>query len=568
MKRKIYFNIASLSILVALVVTIFMLFTFYNFHVENEIKSLRDYGNIMSELLDPLEEIRGNDLNGNMDPNIRLTIIDLEGNVLFDNIGNPKAMENHLDRIEVKEAMEFGQGEAVRNSATLDKNTYYYATLLSNNSILRISRQGTTILSHFKKILPFIFIIIFIILFLSLITSYILTKNIINPVENVVRNMERLLENKELEDIIVYEEIMPFINKVKNQEKEIKYNIKSLEEKAILMDAITSNMEEGIILIDESKKILSINHSGIKLLQKNKDYSYLGNDFIKLSRNLELHEILDESIDTKTSQEIMLNIDNKYLNIYVNPVLSDDILIGLVILLVDFTKKHKLDLMRREFSANVSHELKTPLTSINGYAEMIENEMVKDEDIKRFASTIRKEGVRLLSLIDSIIKLSKIEEEEYEKDFSKIDLYEIGHNVIESLEFIGMENNIKLRLYGENTFINGNRNMIEEMIYNLVDNAIKYTPSGGTVDLYIKNENDFSIIKVIDTGVGISMSQQSRIFERFYTVDKSRSGKSKSTGLGLSIVKHIVEHHHGNIQISSELNKGTEITIKIKNKLL
>lgn len=565
MKRKIYFNIATLSAVVAIVVTTFLLFAFYNFHVKNETRALRDYGNIMSDILDPLDDITADSLKRNTNPNIRLTIIDLDGNVLFDNMVDSQTMENHLDRAEVRDALEFGEGEAVRNSTTLDESTYYYAVLLSNNSILRISRQGATIFSHFTNILPFIFLIVFLILLLSLFTSSILTKKILKPVENVVENMERFVDNKEADEFIIYEEIMPFINKVKNQERQIKYNIKTLEEKAVLMDVITSNMEEGLILIDENKKILSTNDSGIKLLQGDESSQYHGDDFIKLSRNIKLHEALDKSITNKFSEELILDQGERYLNIYINPVLNNSNLVGLVILVVDFTKKHKLDLMRREFSANVSHELKTPLTSINGYAEMIENGMAKDEDIKKFAFTIKTEGERLLNIIDSIIKLSKIEEEEYSKDFKIIDIYNIGKSTMGNLSFIAKEKNIELNLYGKTTFINGNKSMVEEMIYNLLDNGIKYTSSGGSVDLDITSQDGWAIIKVTDTGIGISDSQQSRIFERFYTVDKSRSKKIQSIGLGLSIVKHIVEHHHGKIKLVSEINKGTEVIIKIKH---
>lgn len=567
MKRKIYFNIATLSALVAMLVTGFLLLTFYNFHIENEIKTLKDYGNIMSDILDPLDDITADSLKRNTDPNIRLTIIDLDGNVLFDNMADIQTMENHLDRAEVKDALEFGEGEAVRNSATLDENAYYYAVLLSSNSILRISRQGATIFSHFKKILPLIFGIVFIILLLSLLTSSILTKKILEPVENIVINIEKLADKKELDKFIIYDEIMPFIKKVETQEKQIRYNAKTLEEKAALMDVITSSMEEGLILLDENKKIVSANDSGIKLLQGDDNLNYYGDDFIKLCRSIKLYESLDKSIDTNSSEELLLSLEGEYLNIYINPVLSNDKLIGLVVIVVDVTNKYKLDLMRREFSANVSHELKTPLTSINGYAEIIENGMAKDEDIKKFASTIRKEGARLLSLIDSIIKLSRIEEEEYNKDFNIIDIYDIGKNTIENLNFIAVKKDINLNLYGKSTFINGNKDMIAELIYNLLDNGIKYTPSGGNVNLEIGSKDGWAIIKVIDTGIGITEQHQNRIFERFYTVDKSRTKKNQSTGLGLSIVKHIVEQHKGKIKLVSEINKGTEVIIKIKNGL-
>ncbi|MDY0235870.1 MAG: ATP-binding protein [Gudongella sp.] len=563
MKRKIYFNIAILSSLVAIVVTVFLLFTFYNFHVKNEIKALKDYGNIMVDILDPLDITTLDSLKKNIDPNIRITIIDLDGQVSFDNMADSQTMENHLDRAEVKDALQYGEGEAIRNSATLDKNTYYYAVMLSNNSILRISRQSANIISQFKNILPIIFLIVLLILLLSFLTSSILTKKIIEPVENVVKNLERFVDNKELDEVVIYDEIMPFVKKVEKQNEQIRFNIKTLEEKAALMDVITSSMEEGLILIDKDKKILSANDSGIKLFQGNDKVSYYGNDFITLSRSMKLYKALEKSIANNSREELILNRGEKYLNIYINPVLSDTSLVGLVILVVDFTKKHKLDLMRREFSANVSHELKTPLTSINGYAEMIESGMAKDADIKSFASTIRTEGSRLLNLIDSIIKLSKIEEEEFNTDFNIIDLYSIGESIVNNLSFIAEEKNIDLNINGKATYINGNKNMIEELIYNLLDNGIKYTPSGGKVDLSITNQDGWAIIKVVDTGIGIPPSEQNRIFERFYTVDKSRTKKNQSTGLGLSIVKHIVENHGGMIELRSEINTGTEITIKI-----
>lgn len=568
MKRKIYFNIAALSTLVALVVTAFLLIAFYNFHVTSEIKALKDYGNIMSDIVSPLEDITGDSLLKNPNPDIRLTIIDKNGNVLFDNMADPQTMENHLDRLEVKNALEFGEGEAVRNSETLDENTYYYAVLLSNNSILRISRQGTNIFSQFSDILPIIFAIVLVILVLSFFTSSILTKKIIKPVDNVVKNMGELAAITKSDEFVVYEEIMPFIKKVETQEEQIRQNIKSLEEKAALMDVITSSMEEGLILIDKNKKILSVNNSGIKLLSGDDKVSYYNKDFISLSRRRKLYDVLEKSIENESSEEIVLEEEDKYLNIYVNPVLNNTTLVGLVILVVDFTTKHKLDLMRREFSANVSHELKTPLTSINGYAEMIENGMAKGEDIKKFASIIKTEGSRLLDLIDSIIKLSKIDEEEYNKDFNLIDVYDLGKNIMDNLRIIAEEKNIELKLQGKSTFIKGNKSMIEEMISNLLDNGIKYTPSGGSIDLEITSQDGYAMVKVKDTGIGIPGSQQSRIFERFYTVDKSRSKKIQSAGLGLSIVKNIVEHHHGKIKLSSEINKGTEIIINIKEEVI
>lgn len=564
MKRKIYFNITILSTLVTLLVTMFLLLTFYNFHVKSEIKSLRDYGKVMANLIEPLDDKMILTLKKSIDPNIRLTIINQDGDVLFDNVADSQTMENHIDRIEVENAIIYGEGEAIRNSPTLNQDTYYFAILLPNNTILRISRQVTNVFYHFLNILPLVFFIVFLILFLSFYTSSILTKKILEPVENVIENLDSLLYHRDLEDIAIYDEIMPFINKVKSQEKEIKYSITKLEEKAALMDVINSSMEEGLILLDDNKKILSVNQSAIKLLQADDKYSYYGNDFLKLSRNLKLHNILNQSICTNSREELLLNQGEKYLNFIINPALVNSQLVGLVIFVVDATQKYRIDQMRREFSANVSHELKTPLTSINGYAEMIENGMAKDEDIKKFAATIRDEGSRLLKLISTIIKLSKIEEDKVHSDLNPIDLYLIGANTIDRLTYIATEKNINLHLDGESTFIKGNNDMMAELFYNLLENGIKYTPSGGSVTLEIKSHEGWANITVTDTGIGIPDSEQSRVFERFYTVDKGRSRKTQSTGLGLSIAMHIVEYHQGQITLMSEIGKGTKIFVKIR----
>lgn len=564
MKKRIYLNIVTIATLVAILVTSLLLVTFYNFHKKNEIRALKDYGDIMSDLLMPLNEFSIDTLEKNINPNIRLTLIDLDGVVRLDNMADSETMENHLNRPEVKDAIAYGEGEAIRRSSTLNEDTYYYARLLSDDFVLRISRHSSNIFSQFKDILPIVFLMVFIILLLSFFASSILTKKILKPLDKVVKNIEAFKEVSTLDEELIYDEIMPFIKKVENQKEEIRYNLESLEEKAALMEVVTSSMEEGLIFIDKNKKILSSNDSAIRLLQGNEKEAYFGDDFIKLSRNIKLYEALEQSIETASSKELLLNLENKYLNIYINPVLNHNKLIGLVVLVLDVTKKHKLDLMRREFSANVSHELKTPLTSINGYAEMIENGMAKDGDVKKFAATIKNEGSRLLNLIDGIIRLSEIEENDDKGGFESMDIYSLGKNTVDHLSYLASEKNIDVTIKGKSTFIEGNKNMIQELIYNLLDNSIKYTMSGGKIDLDIGSDGNIAYIKVKDTGIGIAKDHQSRIFERFYIVDTSRSKNASSTGLGLSIVKHVVEHHHGDIKLKSEIDEGTEITINIK----
>ncbi len=563
MKRKIYSNIALLSALVSILVAVFLLITFYNFHLDSEIKALRDYGNIISALVADTDEITGEALKEDINTNIRITIIDLEGAVLFDNIGEPQKMENHLNRPEVIDALELGEGEAIRKSSTLDKDSYYYASLLSNDSILRISRQGDSIYSHFMDIVPSIFLIISVILVLSFLSSSLLARKILQPVEKAAKNIEGQSDN--LESLKIYDEMMPFIKKLQNQEEEIKDNVELLEERATLLSVISSSMEEGLILLDRDKKILSTNTSSIKLLEGDEELSYLGADFLKLSRNIKLYEALEKSITRKSSEELIIQHESEYTNIYINPVLTEDRLLGLVIILVDYTKKHESDRVRREFTANVSHELKTPLTSINGYAELIESGIAKEEDIKKFAGTIKKEGLRLLNLIDSIIKLSKLEEGEVANSFTSLDLYKIADSVKEKLEILAEKKSIDLKLEGKSSLIKANETMMEELIYNLIDNAIKYSNPSTSIDINIGEHDGWAFIKVRDRGIGMSEEDQERVFERFYTADKSRSKKQDSSGLGLSIVKHIVEKHQGRIELTSNLGEGTEIVVRFKS---
>ena len=561
MKRKIFLNISLVASIAVISASILLVLIFYNFHLSREKSSLKDYAHMMANSLEILESKNIDKLISTENPNLRTTIVNENGEVVFDSAVNPNTMENHLNRIEIKTALKDGSGESIRYSTTLDKDTYYYAILLSNNWVLRVSRQTDNILSVFMKILPSIFFIVPLILILSFLISSLLTKNILKPVENTTSNMEKIITGEKFDEVEIYDELIPFIRTVSKQSEEIKLNIKTLKEKADIMDTITSNMKEGLILVDENKNILSANISGINLFNGNEDNSYYGNNFIQLCRNIEINEALENVINHKKEIDLIIESNEKYLNVFLNPVISNNSILGAVILVVDSTERHKTDLIRREFSANVSHELMTPLTSINGYAEMIESGMAKGEDIVKFASIIRKEGARLLDLIDSIIRLSKLEETEKNKDLLPIDIYNIASTIRESLITGAKDKNIDLQVHGQKTIINGNKIMIEELLFNLIENSIKYTNPGGKVEVTIGKDENHSYIKVSDTGIGIPKESQDRIFERFYIVDKSRSKKTQSTGLGLSIVKHIVEYHDGSIELISQEDKGTTVTV-------
>lgn len=563
MKRKVYRSLTIISIISIVLVTSFLVLIFYNFHMERTKSFIKDYAHTVGNYLETSNLLLSENMIYN-NTTIRATLIDSSGNILFDTYKDPVEMENHINRPEVQKALENGSGDSIRHSTTLEKDTYYYAILLSNNNILRLAQETDSMLSVFLKILPGVLLVLFLILFISAFISSFLGSKILTPINDIGENMENLLIKNELDTLDIYDELLPFIKTLVKQSEKINLQLKDIKERAHIMETIMSNMNEGLILVDNNKYILSINQSAMNLLNSSKDISYISKSFITLCRNIEINETIDTVFNDHKSHNLILQLNNKYIFFSISPVLSNDETLGAIILMVDYTEKYKAELIRREFSANVSHELKTPLTSINGYAEMIENDVAKEQDIKKFASIIKKEGNRLLDLIDSIIRLSKIEDESIKKELDLVDIYSVGKEILDNFHLMAKSKDIKLEFIGSKTVLRANKSMMEELIYNLLDNAIKYTNKGGLVTLKIFKDSPYTLIKVVDTGIGIPIEDQDRIFERFYMVDKSRGKQTNSTGLGLSIVKHIVEYHKGTIDLSSTPNKGTEITIKIQ----
>ena len=562
MKKKIFLNISLISSTAVLLVSILLISISYNSNILEQKRFLKDYTHTVANSFEVMDYKDIDKILRNKNPNFRSTVVDNTGVVILDSSIDPGELENHLYRDEIQEAFLNGIGESIRYSTTIGKNTYYYAILLANNSVLRISIQTDNILSVFIGTLPAVLLIISSILIISFFISSILVKKIFTPLEETASNIDNILSGEAYNKLEIYDELIPFIKIVAKQREEIDRNIKDLKEKADTIEIITSNMQEGLILVDNNKIIMSANLSGIRSLGGNYKTSYYGDDFIKLCRNIIINQALKEVINLGENKDITTKVDDKYLNLFINPVKSNESVFGAVILVVDSTEKHKLELIRREFSSNVSHELKSPLTTINGYAEMIQTGMAKTEDITRFASIIRSEGLRLLNIIDSVIRLSNIEEKQ-KKEFSSIDLCSITRSVIERLSLQSEKKAIKINMTGEKTIINGNETMISELLFNLIENSIKYTNTDGRVYVSIYKDENYSYIKVSDTGIGIPLDHQDRVFERFYIVDKSRAKQNQSTGLGLAIVKHIVEYHNASISLKSFQNVGTEILVKI-----
>lgn len=519
----------------------------YNFHGEE----------IMSELHSELNSIScGVELNGldylnslEKSNDGRITWINNDGTVKYDSDATADKMENHLNREEFKEALETGTGESVRTSDTLSEKTMYCAKLLSDGSVIRVSTNQYTVWILLLNMFQPLALVIIIALVLSYSIAFFASKKIVMPIN------ELDLENAEA--VSTYEEIEPLVHRISHQNRIIREKISELKRTQAEFNTITSNMKEGLLIVDNQGKILSYNKSAVKFLNiKNIQEKYLDDLDIdkQFSDNFKL------ALDGIHTNEV-IPFGGRYLSIYCNSVDVDGKIKGAIAVLLDVTEKHQRDILRREFSANVSHELKTPLTAILASAEIIEADSTPKETSVHFAGNIKKETNRLISLVNDIINLSKLDDKSVIIETEDVDLYEVAKNVKDNLAPIAENSKVKLELYGEKTILNGIPAVLSEIIYNLADNAIKYNKANGKVTITVAPVNGKATLIVEDNGIGISKDNQSRIFERFYRVDKSRSKAVGGTGLGLSIVKHGVEHHNGKISVKSELGKGTKITI-------
>lgn len=436
MKKKINLQFMFISAVGILLTFCLSTVIFYELFKSEVVDELKTYADVIKET-QSYDQI----LQGEYDPDVddlRITMIKKDGKVFYDSFADAKKMENHANRQEVRQALKHGNGKAIRTSDTLDKNTFYYAVRLDDGNVLRVAKESRSIWSVFIKVMPAILILILVILAISKMLSDVLTKSLLLPIEQMSENLDHL------EDITTYKELMPFINTIQEQHKNILMNAK----------------------------------------------------------------------------------------------------------------------MRQEFTANVSHELKTPLTAISGYSELIQNGMTNEEETIRFAGEIHKSAKRLLTLINDTIRLSQLDTSEQKVIYEAIDLYKIAEDCVNMLKFSAESHGITISIHGTNAYLEGNKEMLEEVVYNLCDNAIRYNNEGGKVDVTVKPVKGKIYLCVEDNGIGISKEHQERIFERFYRVDKSRSKSTGGTGLGLAIVKHIIQQHGAHMELTSEKGKGTKIEIE------
>lgn len=479
----------------------------------------------------------------------RLTWVDADGEVLYDSHADEGTMENHGNREEIKEALISGTGSSVRKSSTLMEKTIYEAKRLSDSTVLRISVSSATAVTLVLGMLQPLAVVLVIAIILSICLARRMAKQVVEPLNQL--NLEKPLEND------AYEELSPLLHRIHVQHMEIKGQKRTLKRKQDEFDQITANMKEAMVLLDKTGRILNINPAGISLFQT--DILCIGKDFLTIDRQQYARQAM-ETAKEQGHANLRAKKNGKDYQFDFSRIDVDEKYHGMVILAFDITEQVNAENNRREFAANVSHELKTPLQAIIGSAELMENGIVKEEDAPRFVSRIRREAARLVDLIDDIIHLSQLDEG-VAMPQEDISLRVIAEDVCEILSDAAKMKDVSLEVTGDDGVVHGVRRLLNETIYNLCDNGIKYNQPGGNVKIHVEEEPGKVILSVKDTGIGISHEHHDKIFERFYRVDKSHSKQSGGTGLGLSIVKHAVQYHHGTIVVESEAGQGTAFTI-------
>ena len=548
MTNKIFKSIFSVAITVLVFSLLIISGTLYHYFTTLEQQNLKDE---LKLIANATEQIGEDYFKGLGADHYRITWIDHDGVVLYDSHADETAMENHLIREEVKEAFAYGTGDSVRHSETLMENTIYEAILLEDGTVMRISINQQTIWLLLLKMTQPIAIIIVIAMIASAIMAQYMARKITEPINNL--NLDKPLEND------VYDEISPLIRRIHSQQKEITDQIEILKNKQEEMNQITNNMNEALLMLDDSGKVLSINPAALNLFEMYEEP--IGEDVLVVNRKENMRHAIKEAKQSGSSY-FREEINGKTYQFEVNRIDTHLDLKGFVIIAFDISEQVNAEKNRKEFTANISHELKTPLQTIAGYAELIKNKIIKPENTSNYINKIYKESNRLNQLIEDIIRLSQLDEQQVVTT-SVVSLKRIANEVVNELEETASLKNVKLNVLSEDDIcINGSEMLLHEIIYNLCDNAIKYNKQDGYVNVSIYEKDDHVCLEVEDGGIGIGKEHHEKIFERFYRIDKSHSKKSGGTGLGLSIVKNAVKYHQGTIDIESELEKGTKITVK------
>lgn len=552
MKNKIFRALVALAAMAVLVASGLITFLVSQDYFNETKKELAQEARYISMGL----ESGGNDFlnkiaaeNGS---NVRITLIDKDGIVLFDNQAEAKTLENHAMRQEIMEAVAVGAGEAERFSDTLDKTTYYYAVRLDDGKILRLARTIDSIYKSVLQMLPIMGGIVIVVAFLASIVARRVTFNLIKPLDQV--NLDEPLDNE------TYDELAPFLTRIAKQKRQLSKNLKKLRGKQEELTIITNNMNEGLVLLNGQQNVLFINESAAKIFGFSAK-EVIGRNILTVDRAQEVQNLLQKVASNGNGEELYEK-EGHYYQLSGSSVNGS----GSVILIYDVTEKMTAEKLRREFSANVSHELKTPLQSILGYAEIMKNGLVKDEDKQRFLERIHAEAGNMIELIQNIMELSRLDENKTLDEFEDVDLLKLAQSVTLRLKHKAQTKGVTLNVSGSSACVCGVQSILSEVLYNLVDNSIKYNKDNGKVDVKVQDGSEEVTVSVSDTGIGIGAADRERVFERFYRADKSHSKEIGGTGLGLSIVKHGVLFHKGRVELESEPGVGTTITFVLPKK--
>ena len=553
MRKKIFKNMCLLALVTILLSSLLVTIVYY----ANSDARMKSEVREETRFVRGAVELSGQDYLATVENTAnRITLIDTDGTVLYDNQADPATMENHSDREEFQEASTAGAGEATRISDTIAEQTFYYAVKLQNGQVLRVAATTDSVFAAVLAVLPWILGVEVLVAVCTVLFSNFLTKKIVAPINRL--DLDHPADNE------IYDELSPLLGKISRQNEVIAQQMKSLREKQEEFTSITENMSEGFLVLDNNTDILSYNTSALRLLGAEAVPAESHVSALALNRTAGFRSPVDGALAGKRSEQLVRQ-GGRCCQVMANPVLRDGEVEGAVVVILDITEREERENLRREFTANVSHELKTPLTSISGFAEIIKNGIVKPEDIPRFAGNIYEESQRLVTLVDDILNLSRLDEADVQLEREDFDLSSLARDVAGRLKASAKKNGVVITVIGDKAEINGVKSIVDEMVFNLVDNAVKYNKQNGRVTVTVDSSSDGTALTVTDTGIGIPQADVDRVFERFYRVDKSHSKEIGGTGLGLSIVKHGAAFHNAKVSLQSTEGEGTTVRLVFPN---
>ena len=553
MRKKIFKNMCLLALVTILLSSLLVTIVYY----ANSDARMKSEVREETRFVRGAVELSGQDYLATVENTAnRITLIDTDGTVLYDNQADPATMENHSDREEFQEASTAGAGEATRISDTIAEQTFYYAVKLQNGQVLRVAATTDSVFAAVLAVLPWILGVEVLVAVCTVLFSNFLTKKIVAPINRL--DLDHPADNE------IYDELSPLLGKISRQNEVIAQQMKSLREKQEEFTSITENMSEGFLVLDNNTDILSYNTSALRLLGAEAVPAESHVSALALNRSAGFRSAVDGALAGKRSEQLVRQ-GGRCCQVMANPVLRDGEVEGAVVVILDITEREERENLRREFTANVSHDLKTPLTSISGFAEIIKNGIVKPEDIPRFAGNIYEESQRLVTLVDDILNLSRLDEADVQLEREDFDLSSLARDVAGRLKASAKKNGVVITVIGDKAEINGVKSIVDEMVFNLVDNAVKYNKQNGRVTVTVDSSSDGTALTVTDTGIGIPQADVDRVFERFYRVDKSHSKEIGGTGLGLSIVKHGAAFHNAKVSLQSTEGEGTTVRLVFPN---